>query len=202
MALTTHAERNQSVFEPNHVHDFSWLLEAIMATHETQGCPHHTLTTAVTAPHCLATRGTPNYQAMALPGNPRNARLHCVTFGAFVLSRRRFCGAFDLTRRLTFASCFRSCASESAKLGGGVPPASWHLEHRPRGGKCIHQQPLCSYAGLARPHRSTDASSWEPAKRPVPNSRWPPARGWERGWERVRVFVEAWAFAPLRSEYV
>ena len=56
-----------------------------------------------------------------LPGNPRNARLHYVTFGAFLLSRRRFCGAFDLTRRLTFASCSRSCASDAfvCEAGGG-----------------------------------------------------------------------------------
>ena len=56
VALTTHAECNQSAFELNHVHDFGWLLEAIMATRETQGCPHHTLTTAVTAPQASLPR--------------------------------------------------------------------------------------------------------------------------------------------------
>ena len=73
-----------------------------------------------------------------LPSNPRNARLHyALTFGAFLLSRRRFfCDAFDLTRPLTFASCFRLCVSDAfvCEAGGvGVPLAAWQLWHRPRG---------------------------------------------------------------------
>ena len=70
-----------------------------------------------------------------LPGHPRNARLHYVTFGA-LLSRRRFCDAFDLTRPLTSASCFRPCASDAfvCEAGGvGVQPFSVHALHRPRG---------------------------------------------------------------------
>ena len=59
------------------------------------------LTTAVTTPHCLSTRETQGYlhhmlttTVTPLPSNPRNARLHyALTFGAFLLSRRRFCGA-------------------------------------------------------------------------------------------------------------